>query len=374
MKKIIASLLIIVGLFGSAFPKNVKRPTYNYNHAVEAFKNGNFEEAFEYLGRELQDNPDNGYALYKIGFIYLDQMNYGRAMEALDLAIKKLPKKDKKSRSLAYAIRAAIYIKLEEPEKALAELKSAIKEAPDDADMYRVRANIYHNMGRYDLSDKDYQKIISIDPWNVIGYMGLGRNAKQRMKYEEAIALFDYVIKIDPEYSSGYSSRAECYIAQKKYSEAMDDIIMALSLVDEDACYLLLAMDKCVLPLITRKLQIQAEKNPNEPDWYFYLGQVHYKNGFFRESIPFYEKSNHLVAHPIVVGAIADSYFALGEYSKALDYINQAICMDETNYEFVIKKGNIYNEMGNYPEAIAELDKYIKENPDDFFGTIAEDG
>lgn len=44
-------------------------------------------------------------------------------MEALDLAIKKLPKKDKESRLLAYAIRATIYIKLEEPEKALVELK-----------------------------------------------------------------------------------------------------------------------------------------------------------------------------------------------------------------------------------------------------------
>lgn len=42
--------------------------------------------------------------------------------------------------------------------------------------------------------------------------------------------------------------------------------------------------------------------------------------------------------------------------------------MDETDYDFVMMKGNIYNEIGRYPEAIAELDKYIKQYPDDFFG------
>lgn len=32
-------------------------------------------------------------------------------------------------------------------------------------------------MNKYDLADKDYQKIISIDPGSVMGYMGIGRNA-----------------------------------------------------------------------------------------------------------------------------------------------------------------------------------------------------
>lgn len=61
-----------MGVFDLAFSRNVKHSnTYNYNHAVEAFKNGNFEQAFEYWGRELQDNPYNG-SLYGIGYIYFD--------------------------------------------------------------------------------------------------------------------------------------------------------------------------------------------------------------------------------------------------------------------------------------------------------------
>lgn len=370
MKKIIVVLLLVVGLFDLAFSQNVKRSSsYNYNRGIEAIQNGDNEEALEYFRRELQDNPNNGYALFWIGCIFDFQDDYGKALLAMDVAIKKLPKKDKETRSFVYTVRAGIYIKLEEPEKALADLKSAITETPKDADVYEKRADIYYDMGKYDLSDKDYREIISIDPWNVIGYMGLGRNAKQQGKYEEAIELFDYVVKIDPKYSSGYSFRSDCYIAQTKYTEAIDDIITALSLdVDVKAHHNLMTMGKVDLPLTTIKLQIQAANNPNESVWYYCLGQIHYQNGLFRKAVSFYEKALHLDAKPVILENIADSYFALGEYSKALEYINQAICKDETDYDFIMKKGNIYNEMGRYPEAIAELDKYIKEYPGYFFG------
>ena len=44
--------------------QNIKRPdSYNYNRGVEAIQNNNAEEALEYLNKELEDNPNNGYAL-----------------------------------------------------------------------------------------------------------------------------------------------------------------------------------------------------------------------------------------------------------------------------------------------------------------------
>ena len=46
-----------------AYAEKFKRPdTYNYQRGLEAFQNDNYDEAFEYLSRELQDNPKNGYA------------------------------------------------------------------------------------------------------------------------------------------------------------------------------------------------------------------------------------------------------------------------------------------------------------------------
>ena len=59
--------------------QNIKRPdSYNYNRGVEAIQNNNAEEALEYLNKELEDNPNNGYALAWIATVRNYQEEYGR--------------------------------------------------------------------------------------------------------------------------------------------------------------------------------------------------------------------------------------------------------------------------------------------------------
>lgn len=92
---------------------------------------------------------------------------------------------------------------------------------------------MYYEQGKYDLADKDYLKMISLKEGDVMGYMGIGRNANAQKQYEDAIKQFDYVVKLEPNYSSAYSFRAESYIGLKKYNEAIDDVISALG-IDRD--------------------------------------------------------------------------------------------------------------------------------------------
>lgn len=142
--------LLIIALVLSVqfiFAQNVKRPdTYNYNRGVEAIQNNNAEEALEYLNKELNDNPKNGYALAWIATVRKYQEEYGRALTAVDLALKYIPKKDKQYMAFAYTVRSEVYVGLGEKDKALADLSSAIKETPDDADVYEKRANLYYYM------------------------------------------------------------------------------------------------------------------------------------------------------------------------------------------------------------------------------------
>ena len=175
-------------------------------------------------------NPNNGYALAWIATVRNYQEEYGRALTAADLAIKHIPKKDKQYRAFAYIVRAEVYVGLGEAEKGLADLTSAVNETPDDPDVYERRANLYYYMDKYDLADKDYQKIISLNPGSVMGYMGIGRNANAEKRYNDAIEQFDYVTRLASNYSSGYSFRAESYIGINQFNKAIDDIIRALNI------------------------------------------------------------------------------------------------------------------------------------------------
>lgn len=246
-----------------AFAQNIKRPdTYNYNRGVEAIQNNNAEEALEYLNKELEDNPNNGYALAWIATVRNYQEEYGRALTAVDLAIKHIPKKDKQYRAFAYIVRAEVYVGLGENEKALVDFTSAIKETPDAADVYEKRANLYYYMDKYDLADKDYQKIISIDPGSVMGYMGIGRNANAEKRYNDAIEQFNYVTRLASDYSSGYSFRAESYFGLQQYDKAIDDVIKALDIDGDNKAFHLMQQvaDSAMIPLVA-KLKVQSAKN-----------------------------------------------------------------------------------------------------------------
>ena len=95
MKKLIIfamALIYIVPLF--AQDSKVKRPdSYNYQRGMEALQNENTEEALEYFNKEVDDNPKNGYAYSWIALLRDHQEEYGRALTAVNLAIKNIPKK-----------------------------------------------------------------------------------------------------------------------------------------------------------------------------------------------------------------------------------------------------------------------------------------
>lgn len=368
------NVVLLIFFFASAMSlwaksENKQPDTYAYTRGVEAYNEEKYADALDWFNRELSEHPDNGYAYIYISALRYGNNEYGKALSAINQAIKKLPKKDKVYTAAAYSNRASIYLTMEDTISALRDYDMAVKLEPKNTAHYERRAQVYFEQGKYDLADADYKQMISLDPGDVMGYMGIGRNAKEQGHYEDALQQFNYVVKMEPDYDSGYSFRAECYIIQKRYSEALDDIIKALSISgDMKAYYLFVTMDKEALPLIKAKLQVQANKNPNEAVWLYYLGLVYEQNNRQREAISFYEQAHERDANAAFLERIAYCYFDLGEYDTALDNIDRAIFMDNSDYDFVLLKGNIFNEMGKYPEAIAELDKYIEKYPDNFFG------
>lgn len=159
MKKtyLLAVIALLLGV-QITFAQNVKRPdSYNYNRGVEAVQSNNFEEALKYLNKELEENPDNGYALVWIAYVHGNQEEYGRALTAVDKAFKNIPKKDKEYRTFVFLTHAEIYRQLGQSDLAIKDCNSLLKEQPDNFDAYEQRAQ------------------------------------------------FDYVVKLEPEYSSGYS-------------------------------------------------------------------------------------------------------------------------------------------------------------------------
>lgn len=365
MRQFILSILVLCSSVMLA--DNIKRPdSYNYSRGVEAINNNNAEEALDYLNKEINEHPDNGYAFAWIALVRNYNEEFGRALTAANVAVKKIPSKDKEYKAFAYGTRAQVYLNLKDTIQALKDYSQAINIVPDDDRFYNQRAQVYYEQGKYDLADKDYLKMISLKEGDVMGYMGIGRNANAQKRYEDAIKQFDYVVKLEPNYSSAYSFRAESYIGLKKYNEAIDDVISALGIDrDRKAFYELQELADSAFEQTVAKLKVQKIKEPNEQSWDYDLGIVYERAAKYNKAIAYYKESLEKESNIITASRISSCYDDLGDYDKALEYCNQAIALDSVKTNYLYEKANILDNAGRTQEAIKTMSDYIANTLDE---------
>ena len=103
MRKVFFIFFIVCLCGNTTIAQDIKRPdSYNYIRGVEALQNEKYEEALDYLNKEIHDFPKNGYAFSWLSLLYNYQAEYGRSLTASDQAVKFIPKKDKEYRSFAF--------------------------------------------------------------------------------------------------------------------------------------------------------------------------------------------------------------------------------------------------------------------------------
>lgn len=130
---------------------------------------------------------------------------------------------------------------------------------------YDKRAQLLFEQEKYDQYSLDYRKMTELDSGDVMGYMGLGRNQKMCKIFDADSELFNYVVKLSADYSSGFSFRGECYLVQGKYNEVASDIVKALDINhDSKAYYHMQQLADSSFTSISTKLRVQAAKEPTE--------------------------------------------------------------------------------------------------------------
>ena len=370
MKKILFTIVFCTISGITIYAQNVKRPdSYNYQRGIEAIQEEKMGDALEYFNKDIGDNPKSGYPYMWVSYIYLAHDEYGKALDAANMAIKLFTKKDTEYLTFAYGYRSKTYLCLGDTVKALADCEAAIKVDPKNTDLYNDRAQIYYEQKKYALADADYRKMTELKPGDVMGYMGLGRNANAQEHWEDAIKHFDYVTKLSSEYSSGYSFRAESYIGLEKWNEATDDIVKALSLDwDRKAHYLAVMVKEPAFTMLVAKLKVQSAKAPNEATWPYIIGTMYEQAKDYNKAIDYYTQANSKDASEQILQKIATCHYRLGNYEDALTYINKALNMDSTNVNFMAQKANIYYESGDAKAAVAEWDKVMVMQPEYGFG------
>ncbi len=341
--------------------------SYNFNRATEALnKDGDYEEALYYYNQEVETPKVKGYAFLMIANIRLELNEIGNAFTAANFAQKYLPKKDKAAHVALHFLLAELHLEIEDTMQVISHFSEAIKLMPTNEKLYEMRAEVYYEMGEYAHGDKDYQKMLSLNPGNYKALMGLGRNAKVQKQYEQAVKYFDKVIQLYPNYAAGYSFRADALAQQGNFQEALNDVMEALKINDESkAFYLMQELADTIYTPVVARLTKQTLKEPNKPYWLYTLGVVQEYTQHYWEAIAAYEKELKQGVSSNTLYRIALCYEALGDFPHAVDYLTQTIALDSTDCDLYAYRASLYNDMGETDKAIADVEYVIAHNPED---------
>lgn len=339
--------------------------SYNYKRALELLQNeGDKNEVLNYLNKEIEEHPKNGYAYYVIGSLYIDADMTGEAIEPTNKAIQYL-QKDKEWITFAYRQRAKLNLLLDNEQAAINDWNSAIKANPKDINTLSDRAEYYYQKDMYAESDADFDRICKLDPGNTLGYMGKGRNALENKNLDTAINLFSYSVKLDPSFAQAYAFRAEANIYKGNVTDGIDDIVTALATGGSNkAVDLMSSIGEPDVNTLISKLKVQQIKQPNEVKWPHYLGLVYRGQEKYSKAIEAYKEALKIEQRDIIYYNIANCYNELGDYDMALENINRAIDLDPNDNDYVSTKADLLYDMGRSKEAIEAYDTYIKANPE----------
>lgn len=366
LKFFIVALISLLSLQTAIFAQP-KKKSYNFTRAIEEAKENNNVLALEFLSKEIQDNPKNGYAYMCKAVLHGEEEQYEEAMEAANMAIKKLPKKGKNYLSAAYLIRAKLFELAGDTVRATTDFEQAFKLNPDNTDLLEAYGQFLYERDRYEEANEIYSRMIHLNPAGVIGYMGLGRNAHENGNYDEAIKQYNAALRLHDDYALAYSFRGESYLKQRKYIEATDDFIKALSTDNNSkAHYYITHFPSEQTKLVVTKLKGMAAKNPHEAEWWCYIGQLYQNQKQYAECIEAMKKAYDIDAYFGFMETITECYQSLGQYDAALATINELLQQDPDDSDWIMIKANVLGDSGDHEGAIEGFSKVIERLPDQF--------
>lgn len=201
----------------------------NYYSLILPFQNiyylGFAKEEIKALDKSIELDDRNSYIFDRRAYIKADIKDYDGAIQDYEKSLELFPLERNNYKSIAN-----IYILKGEKEKGYQYLENAINEFSDNIDfqlqLYDVKLDIAYNNKDSDRVLSDCQKLIDnkeiSDADKYFAYTFKAYELWIAGKYEEAIEIIDFCIKLKPNNSQNYYDKAILLFNIKKYIEAKD--------------------------------------------------------------------------------------------------------------------------------------------------------
>lgn len=435
-KIIFALALMLVAINGYA-QKN--EHSYNVQRAMECLAEGELDTSYDYVEKELENNPKNPEALHIGGLILVEREEYGRALTALNKALQCYKSKEKNNKASVYFLRSKVYCNLLDTLSAINDLQTALKLNPQDRDYSIELGELFYKTNRNEEAIAIYTNMMKLDEGDLYPYYGLARCAYKEERYEDALKLVASARRLDPQNtmnpimemrvarfqkdpSIALNKAVETFELDMRNQEAYECLMWVLDtipakakqaverkiLVDQEntqtwqlllgTCYMhTKEYDKAVATFLPISSESSAAKyyllecydEMDDPEKVVEQAdivlEIYPEDAFTlirRGSAKFYmqdlegAKADYELANEYDADYGYYVWYRLGwiaemqkDYTKALEYYNKGILLNETYAYTYVMKGNLLKDYLNQPDEARLAFEAALQND-----TIAEDG
>lgn len=337
---------------------------YNYQRALEALENKKMEEAINFCEKDLEESPKDARTLAILAAAYHLLEQNGKALEILDETVKLWSGKAGENVVNPYFLRATVLLEMEDTVKALEDLERALLATDIRKNIRAEQLEIYYAKGDNEKVKEIGEKTIQESPNYTTPYYYLGLVALNERKWNEAFAFSDKIEKLGKEdLASAQFLRARANMESGDYEEAANDIIELLTTEDwnNSGFALMTAMADSTnhFEAMKTRLEIQAEKEPNESYWLYCLGVIYEAKRMYAAAIDYYKKSAELDADVVTYERIAQCYSSVGDFRNALRYADEALLIDSTALNIMRIKTELLMAEGRTKESLKCADEWL---------------
>ena len=271
----------------------------NFFHLGEVYLAlNNADSAKIYFDKGIAAKNDGTFNYIGLGEISLDNKNIAEAEANFNKALAEVKKKD--TDQFLYIGKAYIHSENPDYKKAIASLKKAVAVDPKNAQVQLSLGDAQFGDSDVNNAYSSYRNAYDLDKSLLRAKMQLGVITKNAKAFQEAIAAFDEVTKLDANYGPVYRELAETYyfwsastgdkVKRDEYiKKALGYYEKYMSLTDyslesrmRHADFLILAKDYQALQKEAQAMQQLDKVNPRILR---YLGYAAYENKNYDESI-----------------------------------------------------------------------------------------
>ncbi len=305
--------------------------------------------------RLLQEDPTDWETWMARANEYYVHSEYLRSLNDVDNALKHIPADKKAERFDALSLRANIYIETGRHNEALNDLNSALSISPSSYIALYQRANTLYTLGQYKEASADYKRLQRLNPRSAEALVGLARIAVKENNLGTANELLDHAVQLDPNNSSYYVRRASVRKSMGLHRDAVDDLILAISIDSDNSRALqgLVDYGKTNYATVMAALSSAIQQAPNVGMFPYIRAVISQANYKYKAALDDFKLiiDKNLYDYHGIWASMAECQFALGRFAEALATVDTAIAKDPHGASHYVLKAQILRALGEPQKA-----------------------